>query len=202
MSSTLTAATPADLLHLPQPANGRHYELSAGELIVVGNAGARHERVKQRILTALIVWASQHQPGSIFAESQFTLNDHTARIPDVAFAGPGKLALLPDADVPIPFAPDLAVEVISESESAADAETKVQEYLNSGVAEVWQVYPRTSTSLPRYCPAFKSLFAISSAVDHHCPSFASNSHFSPKNPAAAIFPGHFGSGGTVKSTTA
>jgi Uma2 family endonuclease len=108
----------------------------------VGNAGARQERVKQKILTALIVWAAQHRIGSVFAESQFTLNANTARIPDVAFVGSAKLALLPDADAPIPFAPDLAVEVISESESAADAEAKVQEYLASGVAEVWQVYPR------------------------------------------------------------
>ncbi|MES1260399.1 MAG: Uma2 family endonuclease [Acidobacteriota bacterium] len=142
MSSRLTAVTPAELLKLPQPMNGRHYELSAGQLIVAGNAGARHERVKQRILTALILWAAQHQTGSVFAESQFTLNEHTARIPDVAFVGPTKLALLPDADVPIPFSPDLAVEIISESESAADAETKVQEYLVAGVAEVWQLYPR------------------------------------------------------------
>ena len=142
MGSTLTAATPADLLKLPRPLNGRHYELSAGELIIVGNAGARHERVKQRILTVLMAWAAQRSIGSIFSESQFTLNEDTARIPDVAFVGSAKLALLPDADVPIPFAPDLAVEVISESESAADAETKIQEYLTAGVAEVWQVYPK------------------------------------------------------------
>ncbi len=36
----------------------------------------------------------------------------------------------------------------------------------------------------------------------HLPSSSSNSHFSPKKPAAAIFPGHWGSGGVVMSTTA
>jgi Uma2 family endonuclease len=89
----------------------------------------------------------EHDIRSVFAESQFTLNggtvnEDTARIPDVAFVSSAKVAMLPDADVPIPFAPDLAVEVISESETAADAETKVIEYLSAGVAEVWQVYPR------------------------------------------------------------
>jgi Uma2 family endonuclease len=37
-------------------------------------------------------------------------------------------------------APDLAVEVISNSASAA--ETKVAEYLRGGAVEVWQIYLR------------------------------------------------------------
>ena len=126
---------------MPRPRNGRHYELSEGELIVVGNALARHELVKRRILKALFSWEIRYSVGAVFSESQFTLGDATARIPDVAYIRNAKLESFPDADVPIPFAPDLAVEVISESESAADAERKVGEYLGGGTLEVWQVYP-------------------------------------------------------------
>ena len=64
-----------------------------------------------------------------------------ARIPDVAFVSHGKLASLPDEDIAIPFAPDLAIEIVSNSAIAARAERKVQEYLASGVQEIWQVYP-------------------------------------------------------------
>jgi Uma2 family endonuclease len=142
MASTPAVVTPADLLQLPQPSNGRHYELSSGELIVVGNAGARHERIEQRIVTSLILWAARASDGEIFAASQFTLGPHTARIPDAAFVSAAKLAQLPDADVAIPFAPDLPVEVISASECASNAETKVAEYLAGGVQEVWQIYPK------------------------------------------------------------
>ena len=46
-----------------------------------------------------------------------------------------------DEDIAIPFAPDLAIEIISNSEIAARAEKKVREYLASGVQEVWHVYP-------------------------------------------------------------
>ena len=141
MSSTRAALTPAELLTLPRPVNGRHYELSNGEPIIVGNAGAKHERVKRQILKALFRYEERYSSGAVFSESQFTLNEGTARIPDVAFVGNVKLKSLPDADVPIPFAPDLAIEVISASEPAADAETKVVEYLAAGVEEVWQVYP-------------------------------------------------------------
>jgi Uma2 family endonuclease len=126
---------------MPRPRNGRHYELSEGELIVVGNTLARRELVKRRILKALFSWEIRYSAGAVFSESQFTLGDATARIPDVAYIRNAKLESLPDADVPIPFAPDLAVEVISESESAFDAERKVGEYLRGGTLEVWQVYP-------------------------------------------------------------
>jgi Uma2 family endonuclease len=42
--------TPSALLDLPKPPNGNHYELSDGELIVVGNAGALHELIKASAL--------------------------------------------------------------------------------------------------------------------------------------------------------
>jgi Uma2 family endonuclease len=138
---TKTALTPGDLLLLPRPENGKHYELSEGELIIVGNAGARHEIIKSTILTLLTVYLEKYRIGRAFAESQFTMTGGGARIPDVAFVSQRKLALLADEDIAIPFAPDLAIEIISNSEIAAKAEKKVQEYLASGVQEVWQVYP-------------------------------------------------------------
>lgn len=49
----------------------------------------------------------------------------------------------------IPFAPDLAIEVISMSESAQRAEDKVSAYLRAGVEEVWQVYPKQQRVIVR-----------------------------------------------------
>ncbi len=126
---------------MPAPEDGLGYELSDGELITVGFAGARHERIKSRIVRALMLWSAKFSTGEIFSESMFSLGEQTARIPDVAVILAEKIAAMPDADVPIPFAPDLAVEVISVSESAAAVERKVREYLHAGVQEIWQVYP-------------------------------------------------------------
>jgi hypothetical protein len=113
---------PDDLLLLPRPENGKHYELSEGEPIVGGSPGWRHEGGGARILY-------------------------------VAFVSHGKLALLPDEDIAIPFAPDLAIEIISNSEIAARAEKKVREYLASGVQEVWQVYRRIDLRPNRLTPS-------------------------------------------------
>jgi Uma2 family endonuclease len=40
-------------------------------------------------------------------------------------------------------APELAVEIVSPSQSAEDLEVKVQQYLRSGGKQVWVVYPIT-----------------------------------------------------------
>jgi hypothetical protein len=105
MSSTRTALTPADLLNLPRPNDGQHDELSDGELIVV----VAPVRGMSRYMWALSACQLRYSTGGVFAESQFTPGEATARIPDVAFVQDAKLKLLPDADVPIPFGPDWQV---------------------------------------------------------------------------------------------
>jgi Uma2 family endonuclease len=138
---TKTALTPADLLAMPDD-DSVQYELSDGELITMGKAGLEHEWVKSNILDELFGYRRQHpESGRIFSESLFQLGPGTARMPDAAFLSAAKVALLTRANVVIPVVPDISVEVISESETAAGAEKKVWEYLNSGVREVWQVYP-------------------------------------------------------------
>lgn len=129
-------------MSVPVSPGVHHYELSAGELISVGNAGRLHEEIKIRILKDFIAYLLQNEIGEAYSESMFVLGPETARIPDVAFVRNEKRLAAPISDGPIDFAPDLAVEIISESELASDAETKVTEYLNAGVSEVWQIYSK------------------------------------------------------------
>jgi Uma2 family endonuclease len=58
----------------------------------------------------------------------------------------GEKATRLDPDkVPIPGAPDIAIEVISPTERASESHDKVRAYLRNGTAEVWQVYPKSRT---------------------------------------------------------
>jgi Uma2 family endonuclease len=53
---------------------------------------------------------------------------------------------VPPSGVPDAFwtiAPDVAVEVVSPSESAADVQEKVRDYLLAGTPLMWVVYPRS-----------------------------------------------------------
>src|SRR5207249_4631011 len=68
------------------------------------------------------------------------------RYPDLAFVRKDRLPANLDTDAD--FAPDLAVEVVSGSDTFGDVDAKVRRYLDSGVRLVWLVDPvvRTVTS--------------------------------------------------------
>lgn len=144
---TTTALTVEDFLALPPPPDGQHYELSDGELVSVGYTNLIHEYVKSTIHELLIAWNLPTRNGRVFGESMFILYEGTLRQPDIAYVSKERLPSLPHEL--LDFAPDLAVEVISTSETAAEMEKKVQQYLRAGVAEVWQVYPESRVVLVR-----------------------------------------------------
>jgi Uma2 family endonuclease len=64
------------------------------------------------------------------------------RIPDASFVSWDRL---PDRQIPqgfLPFAPDLAVEIVSPHDRAADIDDKVHEYLEAGTRLVRVFWPR------------------------------------------------------------
>ena len=69
------------------------------------------------------------------------------RIPDVSFVSwdrvPGRK--FPSEPVP-PLVPDLAVEVISPSNTPKEMDEKLQEYFEKGVRLVWFVRPKLGSS--------------------------------------------------------
>ena len=68
------------------------------------------------------------------------------RIPDVAFASWDRFPNRRLTGDPIPqLVPDLAIEVLSLSNTAAEMTIKVDEYFSAGVQQVWLVDPRART---------------------------------------------------------
>lgn len=71
------------------------------------------------------------------------------RIPDAMFVSwdrlPGRRPLGPD-DPPIPdIAPDLAIEILSKSNTRKEMDDKLRDYFKAGVRLVWYVDPRKKT---------------------------------------------------------
>jgi Uma2 family endonuclease len=66
------------------------------------------------------------------------------RAPDVGFVAKERLTG-PIPDKYFPFAPDLAVEVVSPSDTAQDIREKVLDFLKAGTRLVWVVYPESKT---------------------------------------------------------
>jgi Uma2 family endonuclease len=144
MSMSVAQLTPDALLSLPELEEGGHYELSDGELIVVGTAGALHEFIKMTLVRLLMRYEFRTSNGSTFSETQFALGTERARVPDVAWVSKERLLLIPRENRAIAIAPDIAIEIVSESEQLKKTEQKLRDYLEADV-EVWQVFPATQT---------------------------------------------------------
>lgn len=68
------------------------------------------------------------------------------RIPDVAFTSWDRIPGRRYPEAPIPdLVPDLAIEVLSESNTPAEMERKLGDYFRAGVRLVWMVAPKTRT---------------------------------------------------------
>ena len=125
---------------------GKRTELVEGELVVMGPAGGRHGRIANIISYFLTQFSRDRQWGLVFAaETGFLLRraPDTVRAPDVAFVSSERLGT---GEAPAGFlelAPDLAVEVVSPSDSAADVQGQVEDWLGAGTQLVWVVYPDT-----------------------------------------------------------
>src|SRR6516225_7571381 len=81
------------------------------------------------------------------ADGMMRIAPGLVRIPDVSFISWGRLPGRESPREPIPdLVPDLAVEVLSEGNTKAEMDRKVQEYFDSGVRLVWLIDPRKRTA--------------------------------------------------------
>lgn len=126
---------------------GYRDELVRGRIVREPLPGAEHGWLTARLFHEIDARVRVAGLGLTLIETGFLLSVEppTVRGPDVAFVG---LDRLPKERLPKGFwklAPDLAVEVVSPSNSAAEIQEKVLEYLSAGSRLVWVVDPKTQT---------------------------------------------------------
>jgi len=155
----------ADLAGFPD--NGNRYEIIDGELFVTRAPHWEHQDIAGAIYAELRTWSRQSglgqaafAPGIIFSESD-------AVIPDVVWVSNERLAQFLDSSGHLIGAPELIVEVLSNSEKdkKRDRETKLKLYSVQGVLEYWiidreqqliEVYRRENGVLKKVMTLFKS----------------------------------------------
>lgn len=126
------------------PDDGWRLELVRGQVVREPPAGFQHGRISARIAAILQAFVGEHGLGeAVGAETGFILCDEppTVRAPDVAFVAAGRLATEPVGFAPL--APDLAVEIVSPSNTLSEIQDKVMDYLEAGARLVWVVDPRS-----------------------------------------------------------
>src|SRR5215210_2636674 len=103
--------------------------------------GYYESRVAAELIILLGIYLRQHDLGVVAGEAGLLrLMPGLVRIPDVSFVSWGRM---PDPQGPRPaiptLAPDLAVEVLSESNTEAEMERKLREYFAAGTRLVWYI---------------------------------------------------------------
>jgi Uma2 family endonuclease len=73
------------------------------------------------------------------AEYDCQISPDEVRHPDVSVFFNEHLRQIDPDRIPAPLAPDIAIEVISPSESAVELRRKIRDYLGGGSKEVWVV---------------------------------------------------------------
>ena len=123
---------------------GRRWELLEGDLIEVSSPTPRHQAIVLNILIALRQYLAGGK-GAAFADIEFALSDLLRLRPDVSILLAEKATNLDPDRIPVPGAPDIAIEVISPSERASESHQKVRAYLRNGTTEAWQIFPKSRT---------------------------------------------------------
>ena len=134
--------TAEDLRALPN--DGKRHELVEGELRTMAPTGAEHSGLEGII--AYHFWrtlATQPLGQVAVGEGGFRLSrdPDTVRAADVAFI---RAERVPPTGLPTGYfegAPDLAVEIVSPGDTAAEVDEKVREWLRAGTRAVWVLYP-------------------------------------------------------------
>jgi Uma2 family endonuclease len=119
------------------------HELDEGQLISTPPAFGEHGQIQLRIGSILLSFVGSRSLGLVFTESGFRLSRDTVRGPDISFIRAERASAL-DLKKRFECALDLAIEIISPSETAKDIAHKVRQYLQAGSA-VWVVYPEDRT---------------------------------------------------------
>jgi Uma2 family endonuclease len=124
--------------------DGHRYEIVNGELIDMGNSGAKHGYVCSILMILLGGYVHIQKLGAMLDSSTaFKMKSGNKRSPDVSFMAKERLQGLDDLpDGFLEGAPDLAVEILSPGNTVAEIHDKLVEYFENGARLVWVIHPQ------------------------------------------------------------
>jgi Uma2 family endonuclease len=136
-----------------ESADKRLCELVDG-VLVEKPMGQYESRLAALIIHLLYTFLDKHELGIVLApDGPMRLAAGSVRLPDVAFVSWAKFPdrkVTPDAI--LDRAPDLAIEVLSKSNTRKEMERKLAEYFAAGTALVWYIDPKTRTAVAYTAP--------------------------------------------------
>jgi Uma2 family endonuclease len=150
-------ATEADLIELLDGANKRICELVDGVLV------EKAMGFKEAVLAGVILqwfwnYLDKHDLGiSSGADGPVRLRLGLVRVPDVCFVSWKRFGRDEIPDDPVSkVIPELAIEILSKSNTAREIDLKLQEYFRAGVLLAWVIDPKEETAAVYTSPTKKT----------------------------------------------
>jgi Uma2 family endonuclease len=139
-------ATERDLLRTNERKEGAICELVDGTL-VEKPMGANESEIACILIHHILAFVLKRKLGIVLGEAgMLRLKPGLVRVPDVSFISWDRIPGRKRSSEPIPpLAPDLAVEVLSKSNTKAEIERKLNEYFEAGTSIAWIVDPKKKT---------------------------------------------------------
>jgi Uma2 family endonuclease len=149
------------------PDDGSRYEIVNGVLVNMGNSGIEHGYIASILNILVGGYVLSHKLGIICDSSTaFKMKAGNKRAPDLSFVS--KMRLKGVKRLPKGFfegAPDLAVEVISPSNTFEELHYKIVEYFENGCHLVWVIHPDEQSIMVYYHPHPDRLLKINDVLD-------------------------------------
>lgn len=123
--------------------NDKHFELIEGIIFRMAPTGFLHGTTTNELARVFSNHIKEHKLGTVTAaETGYRLSDNTVIAPDIAFIRADRVPKEP-VEGYLPFAPDLAVEVMSPSNNASEMSRKIDLLMQHGTQLIWIVHPTT-----------------------------------------------------------
>ena len=140
-------ATEQDLLEV-EGRTGRPPELIDG-VLVEKTVGYLESRLASELIIRIGIFAEERDLGIVLGEAgTLRVLPGQVRIPDVCFISRDRF---PDGKLPkvaiLGVAPDLAIEILSESNTPSEMQRKLRDCFAAGVRLVWYIDPRDRTAM-------------------------------------------------------
>lgn len=122
------------------PEDGKRREIIEGELFVTPSPQTPHQRAVIRLSAHLWQFVDSHKLGEVFgAPFDVVFSEFDVVEPDLLYISNARANVLTNKNVQ--GAPDLVVEVLSESTARVDRSVKLKLYGRFGVQEYWIIDP-------------------------------------------------------------
>ena len=123
---------------------GAPYQLIGGNLVMNPAPVPTHQRISRNIEYYLFAFVQEHNLGEVFySPIDVLLGTQEVYQPDILFIAKNRLSIIGEKN--IQGAPDLVIEILSESSVYNDLKKKKKVYESGGVQEYWIVDPNDQT---------------------------------------------------------